>query len=100
MTEAPLAGALPRADHVLDAGEAACADLLIRLVRTIRPLPMGTILEVVAYSRSAIHDLPAWCRLTGNPLLHMEESRPARFFIQKGETQYGQTRRQHQLRQG
>jgi hypothetical protein len=30
----------------------------------------------------------------------MDESRPARFFIQKGETQHGQARRQHHLRQG
>jgi tRNA 2-thiouridine synthesizing protein A len=75
----------PVAAHVLDAGEAACADLLIRLVRTIRPLPAGTILEVVGYSRSAIHDIPAWCRLTGNPLLHMEGTQPVHFLIQKGE---------------
>ena len=66
--------------------EAACADLLIRLVRTIRPLPAGSILEVVAYSRSARHDIPAWCRLTGNRLLHVGTAQPTRFFIRKGET--------------
>ena len=89
MKPGPLAGEKPHADYHLEAGEAACADLLIRLVRTLRSLPVGTIVEVVAYSRSAIHDLPAWCRLTGNPLLHMEESQPARFIIRKGENQHG-----------
>lgn len=86
MKPPPPEAARPRADHVLDGGEAACADLLIRLVRTIRPLPAGTVLELVAHSRSALHDIPAWCRLTGNPLLHLEDSRPARFFIEKGRT--------------
>jgi tRNA 2-thiouridine synthesizing protein A len=78
--EAPLL-----ADHCLDAGEASCADLLIRIVRTIRPLPAGSIIEVVAYSPSAHHDVPAWCRMTGNPLLRVQSKCPARFFIQKGE---------------
>lgn len=77
-------GVPPTADHVLDAGEDSCADLLIRLVRMFRQLPSGTIVDVVAYSRSALHDVPAWCRMTENPLLHTEESRPAHFFIQKG----------------
>lgn len=81
-----VSAAAPIADQVLDAGEAACADLLIRLVRTIRPLPAGSILEVVAYSRSARHDIPAWCRMTGNRLLHMGIAQPTRFFIRKGET--------------
>lgn len=81
----PAIEAPPLADHRLDAGEASCADLLIRIVRTIRPLPAGSILEVVAYSSSARHDVPAWCRMTGNPLLRVELTCPARFFIQKGE---------------
>jgi TusA-related sulfurtransferase len=84
--EEGVTAAPPTADQVLDAGEAACADLLIRLVRTIRPLPAGAILEVVAYSRSARHDIPAWCRLTGNRLLHIGTAQPTRFFIRKGET--------------
>jgi TusA-related sulfurtransferase len=83
--EAPAAATPPVADHRLDAGEAACAELLIHVVRAIRPLPAGSILEVVAHSRSSRHDIPAWCRLTGNPLVHTEESQPTRFFIQKGE---------------
>ncbi len=81
----PAIEAPPLADHRLDAGEASCADLLIRIVRTIRPLPAGSILEVVAYSSSAHHDIPAWCRMTGNPLLRVQSTCPARFFIQKGE---------------
>lgn len=75
----------PVADCLLDAGEASCADLLIRMVRAFRPLDAGTVIEVVGYSTSALHDIPAWCRMTGNPLLHVEATRPARFFIRKGE---------------
>jgi TusA-related sulfurtransferase len=73
------------ADVVLDAGEASCADLLIRMVRVIRPLPPGSIVEVVAYSTSARLDIPAWCRMTGNPLLHVRLDHPARFLIRRGE---------------
>lgn len=85
MKDLGVSAAAPIADQVLDAGEAACADLLIRLVRTIRPLPAGSILEVVAYSRSARHDIPAWCRMTGNRLLHIGIAQPTRFYIRKGE---------------
>jgi TusA-related sulfurtransferase len=76
---------VPPADAVLDAGQASCADLLIRMVRMIRPLPPGSIIEVVAYSTSARHDVPAWCRMTGNPLLHVHQDHPARFYIRRGE---------------
>lgn len=79
----------PIADLVIDAGEASCGDLLIRIVRAIPMLPAGTVIEVVAYSRSALHDIPAWCRMTRNPLLHVDATRPAHFFIQKGENKDG-----------
>ena len=85
MSNAPVTSQPPNADCRLDAGEAACAELLIRVVRTLRPLPVGTILEVVAHSRSARHDIPAWCRMTRNPLLHTTLAHPTHFFIQKGE---------------
>lgn len=75
----------PVPDAVLDAGEASCADLLIRMVRMVRPLPAGSVVEVVAYSTSARHDVPAWCRMTGNPLLYVRPGHPARFFIGIGE---------------
>lgn len=81
----PEASMMPAADAVLDAGEASCADLLIRMVRTIRPLPPGTVVEVVAYSTSARHDIPAWCRMTGNTLVHVRPGHPAHFFISRGE---------------
>ena len=71
----------PAADYVL----ASCADLLIRIVRAIKPMQAGQILEVVGYSRAALHDIPSWCRMTRNPLLHVEHTEPAHFFIGKGE---------------
>lgn len=85
MSDAPVTSNPPSADCLLDAGEAACAELLIHLVRTMRRLPDGAILEVVAHSRSARHDIPAWCRMTRNHLLHTEVAQPTHFFIQKGE---------------
>jgi tRNA 2-thiouridine synthesizing protein A len=80
-----LAADRPAPDLVLDAGEASCGELLILVVRAMKTLAPGQVLEVVGYDTGALEDLPAWCRLTRNPLLGMERSRPAHFFIRKRE---------------
>jgi TusA-related sulfurtransferase len=45
----------------------------------------GEMLEVVAYSAGAPADIPAWCRMTRNPLVAVERTKPTHFFIRKGE---------------
>ncbi len=77
--------ARPHAALVLDAGEASCGELLILVFRAMKRLAPGDVLEVVGYDTGALEDIPAWCRLTRNPLLGMERTKPARFFIRKGE---------------
>ena len=71
----------------LDIGHEGCGTLLITLRRTIRDLAPGQILEVIGYDPLARDDIPAWCRLSGNPLLMMtapaHPSEPTHFFIRK-----------------
>lgn len=67
----------------LDAGESACGELLVLVFRAVKRLEPGQVLEIVGYDRGALQDIPAWCRLTRNPLLGIDPSTPAHFFIQK-----------------
>lgn len=75
----------PGADALLDAGAASCGELLILVFRAMKSLAPGQVLEVVGYDTGALEDIPAWCRMTRNSLLKVERSKPARFFIRKGE---------------
>lgn len=60
---------LPEADAVVDAEESGCGDLMVLLMRSIRKLPPQGVLKLIARDPGAEADIPAWCRLTGNPLL-------------------------------
>jgi len=51
-----------------DAGEMACGDLVLELRLRLRQVVPGGILLVTAHDVGAPEDLPAWCRLTRNPL--------------------------------
>ena len=52
-----------------DAGRMACGELVLALRKRLRRMPTQT-LKVIALDPGAPADLPAWCRLTGNELLH------------------------------
>jgi tRNA 2-thiouridine synthesizing protein A len=52
-----------------DFGEMSCGDLLIALLKAMRPLPEGTLVEVRALDPGAPIDIPAWCRMVGHTLL-------------------------------
>lgn len=58
-----------RADEVWDAGDMACGELVFLLAERMRVLGPGKILDLVASDLGAPHDIPAWCRMTGNVLL-------------------------------
>jgi len=76
---------LPRACFQ-DMGELSCGDLVMAILKTLRPLQAGDILEIRAMDPAAPIDIPAWCRLTGHALV----AGPcgvdrAHYFIQKKE---------------
>lgn len=52
-----------------NAGDLACGELVIELRKKLRRIP-GEVLKVTATDSSAPIDLPAWCRLTNNTLVH------------------------------
>jgi len=60
---------LPAPDSVLEAFGEGCATLTPRIRARMRQLESGQILEVVSDDPAAGEGVPAWSRLTGNPLL-------------------------------
>ena len=72
-----------QADDVWDAGDMGCGELVFLLAQRTRALGPGTVLELVATDLGASHDIPAWCRLTGNRLLFVS---PPRYFIRSKES--------------
>lgn len=56
-------------DIFYDFEEMSCGDLLIALMKAMRPLPSGSRVEVRALDPGAPIDIPAWCRMVGHELL-------------------------------
>jgi tRNA 2-thiouridine synthesizing protein A len=59
----------PEANARWDAGDMGCGDLVLELRMRLKSLEPGQVLELIATDPGAPEDLPAWCRLTGNPLV-------------------------------
>ena len=60
----------PLPDAHWDAGDMGCGELVVKLKLKLRnELSPGDILELTATDPGAPEDIPAWCRLTRNPLL-------------------------------
>jgi len=79
----------------LDAPGLACVDLTPLIAATMRGLAPGDVLEVRTDDPAARLGVPAWCRLTRNPLLGADHHGPApsdpsghrtTFFIAKRES--------------
>ena len=69
----PDQAAEPRDEPVLvDNRGMTCAQGILRLMRTLMPLPPGQLVRVVSTDQAAEEDYPAWCRNTGNPFLRHE----------------------------
>ena len=69
-------------DDAWDAGDLGCGELVIELFLRLRALPPGARFLLTATDPGAVHDIPAWCRLTGHRLLSAE---PPEFLIQRKE---------------
>jgi len=63
------------ADRTLDAPGLACIDLTPLIAATMLELQPGQVLEVRTDDPAARVGVPAWCRLTRNPLLQAIEDR-------------------------
>lgn len=58
----------PTPDRVLDAPGIACVSLTPLVSTVMAELPAGALLEVRTDDPAARMGVPAWCRLTRNPL--------------------------------
>lgn len=56
--------------RTLDAPGLACVDLTPLIAKTMRDLESGEVLVVRTDDPAARVGVPAWCRLTGNRLVH------------------------------
>lgn len=81
---------IPQHDLFCDLGDLSCGDLVMALMKTLRPLSPGAIAEVRAVDSAAPLDIVAWCRMVGHTLLAGPcGPDQAHFFIQKGEPRHG-----------
>jgi len=62
-------------DDSWDAGDMGCGELVFELAQRLAALRPGQALLLVATDLGAPHDIPAWCRLTGHPLVAAEHPR-------------------------
>ena len=62
----------PGHDVELDVGDTLCGELALLLRAELRKLEPGQVLRVVARDPAAPQDIPAWCEMTGNPLIRVD----------------------------
>lgn len=73
-----------KADAFRDTEEMGCGSLMIALMKAMRPLQPGQILQLRACDPGAPEDIPAWCNLTGHQLLAGQQGVDrAHYFIRK-----------------
>ena len=74
----------PEAQAILDAPGTACAYLTPLIKEHMAPLKSGDVLEVRSDDPASGMGVPAWSRMTGNPLIaSIQDDRHTRFFLQK-----------------
>ena len=61
----------PLASDIWDAGGLGCGELVLELRGRLREMP-GQVLRVIALDPGAPEDIPSWCRMTGNALVHQD----------------------------
>jgi len=64
-----VSGGAPRAVTEWDAGDMGCGELVLELRFRLDTLKPGQIMKLIARDLGAPADIPAWCRMTGNPLV-------------------------------
>lgn len=62
----------PDHDRLLDVGDTLCGELAVLLRAELGRLAPGQVVKLVARDSAAPADIPAWCRMTGHPLLREE----------------------------
>jgi tRNA 2-thiouridine synthesizing protein A len=72
-----------RYDQEWDAGELGCGELVIELRFKLKAMRPGEVIRVHATDTGAVQDLPAWCRMTKDTLLHHDTDHKL-YYIARG----------------
>lgn len=72
-----------RYDQQWDAGDLGCGELVIELRFRLKAMPPGQVIRVHATDTGAVQDLPAWCRMTRDTLVHHDPDSKL-FYIARG----------------
>lgn len=70
-------------DGIVDARGTHCPVPIIRLGKATRSAPQRSAWRLLATDSATVHDVPAWCRMTGNTLLATSQEH-----TQDGESYY------------
>jgi tRNA 2-thiouridine synthesizing protein A len=72
-----------RYDSEWDAGDLGCGELVIALRFKLKAMRPGEVMRVRATDTGAVQDLPAWCRMTRDALLHHDPQNKL-YYIERG----------------
>jgi tRNA 2-thiouridine synthesizing protein A len=62
-----------KADQTLDCIGLYCPMPIVKTAARIKQMNPGEVLEIVADDKGIKQDMPAWCKITGNECLSVEE---------------------------
>ncbi|MHB1587713.1 MAG: sulfurtransferase TusA family protein [Acidiferrobacteraceae bacterium] len=60
-------------DHTLDVCGLCCAEPIIRITQAMKGAVSGDVLRVTSDKTSLLKDVPAYCKQTGQDLIHQQE---------------------------
>jgi len=64
-----------RADYTLDARHLDCPEPILKTRQLLQKLPAGATLQVIATDPGSVLDFRAFCRISGNQLLQLNEDK-------------------------
>jgi tRNA 2-thiouridine synthesizing protein A len=62
-----------KADKTLDCVGLYCPMPIVKTTQEVKKMKVGEVLEVIADDKGIKQDMPAWCKITGNECLGVEE---------------------------
>jgi TusA-related sulfurtransferase len=69
---------------IIDARGLFCPVPIIKVAEAVRNIDSGAVVEICSDDAAILHDMPAWCKSTGNIIQSMkQEGNTYRYFIRK-----------------
>lgn len=63
----------PQADREIDTSGLTCPLPILRAKKALADMASGSVLRVLSTDKNSVADFQAFCRQTGNALLHQED---------------------------